>query len=201
MVEHLIEVIQRPKILHDRLHPEKPAKATKPSKNLLNFLNRLLTRRWIDVVQDQLMEAIVYLRQEVKFIEHLPRCYLCKMTLELDVERYLGNHSTWYLSLENSEYLEKRYPSCPRERNYQIGNYWEQLQHFRKYGNTDTGDNTVEFILARAKWAYKIMGKQIRLARRLLCLVRAWDFTEERTIEFQRLYERLGMYEIVFPFN
>jgi len=124
------------------------------------------------------------------------------MMLKLDVERYLGNHSFWYLCLENSEYLEARYPSCPKERNYHISSYWEQLRHYEQYGNTNVpGENTVEFILDRAKWAYKITGKQIRLLRRLLRLARNWNFNEEQTMEFQRLYDRLGMYDIALPFD
>jgi len=146
------------------------------------------------------METITYLRRQVKFIEHLPRCWICQMELKLDIERYLGNHSTWYLSLENNEYLEEQYPDCPKERNYHIGSYWEQLKHYEKYGNTDVpGENTVEFILDRAKWAYKIMGKQIHLARQLLRLVRTWDFSDRIIMEFDSLYEELGMYEIANP--
>jgi len=146
------------------------------------------------------MEAVVYLRREVKFIGHLPHCWICKALLQLDVERYYGNHSTWYICLENNEYLEEEYSDCPKERNYHIGSYWEQLKHYEKYGNTDVpGENTVEFILDRAKWAYKIMGKQIKLARQLLRLVRAWDFSDRIVLEFNRLYEELGMYEIDNP--
>lgn len=168
----------------------------------MGLLNRVAMRRWLDIVQDQLMESITYLRNEVKFIGHLPHCKMCQILLELDVERYLGTRSTWYLNLENSPSLERRYRGCPKERNYHIGSYWEQLQHFRKYGNTSVpGENTIEFILDRAKWAYKIMARQIRMARHLLRLVRTWNFSEAQTQEFQRLYNRLGMYKIALPFE
>jgi len=197
----LLERIRRPRILYNRIHPEEPAKRRRSKKRNI-LLDRIATRRWLNVVQDQLMEAITHLRGDVKFIEHLPGCWRCKMELKLDVERYLGNHSFWYLCLENSEYLEVRYRSCPKERNYHIGSYWEQVEYYRQHGNADVpGENTVEFILDRAKWAYKIMGKQIRLLRRLLRLARTWDFSEEQTSEFQRLYDRLGMYEIALPFE
>jgi len=197
----LLERIQQPRILYHRIHPEEPAKRRRSKKRNI-LLDRIATRRWLNVVQDQLMEAITHLRGEVKFIEHLPGCWLCKMELKLDVERYLGTRSFWWLCLENSEYLEARYRSCPKERNYHIGSYWEQVQHYRQYGNTDVlGENTVEFILDRAKWAYKIMGKQIRLLRRLLRLARSWNFSGEQTSEFQRLYNRLGMYDIALPFD
>jgi hypothetical protein len=145
------------------------------------------------------MEAIIYLKDEVKFIEHLPRCWHCQMELKLDVERYLGNHSFWYLCLQNSEYLEKLYPDCPKESNYHIASYWEQVKHYDKYGNIDVpGENTIEFILDRAKWAKKVMGKQIHLARQMLRLVRAWDFSDEIALKFNSLYEELGLYEVAY---
>lgn len=199
----LLERIQRPHILRDRVFPPAKQKAKETSsENLMFLLNRIATQKWLRIVEGQLMEAIVYLRSEVKFIGHLPHCRMCQMLLELNVERYMGVHSTWYVCLENNDYLERRYPSCPKERNYHIGSYWEQVEHYRKHGNTNVpGENTVEFILDRAKWAYKIMGKQIRTARCLLRLVRAWSFSEEQIGEFQRLYARLGIYEIALPFE
>lgn len=201
MVEHLLEVIHKPRILHDRIHPQKEPRARAPSRNLENLLDRIKMRKWVSVVQDDLMQTVIYLRRDVKFIEHLPKCRFCLLELELDVERYLGTRSFWFLCLENNEYLEQRYRSCPRERNYKIGNYWEQAEHFRKYGNTDTGDNTLQFILDRADWAYKIYAKQIHVARQLLRLVRAWNFSEAQRQEYGRLCEQLGMYEVALPFD
>jgi hypothetical protein len=188
----LLQRIQRPE--------EKPKAPPKTSKKLLMLLNRLDTREWLHIVEGQLMEAIVYLRREVKFIEHLPHCRICQLELQLDVERYNGVHSTWYLCLENSEYLEEEYPDCPKEEDYTIDNYWAQVERYRKTGTTDSPEiNTLKFILDRAKWAYKIMGKQIKLARQLLRLVRNWDFSERCFLEYNRLYEELGMYEIANP--
>lgn len=194
MVEHLIEVIQKPRILHDRLYPKEEVKPKKPSKNLLRLLNLIKMRKWTSDAQNDFMALIIQMRQEVKFIEHLPKCWMCQMNLRLDVERYNGTHTFWFLSLENNEYLEERYPSCPKERNYHIGNYWEQYAYYKKYGNTNVpGENTLQFILDRAKWAYKIYGKQIRLARKMLKMVRNWRFNDNQQIlEFNRLYERLG---------
>jgi len=163
------------------------------------LLYRLEMRKWLYFVEGQLIEAISYLRGEVKFIEHLPRCRICRVLLKLDVERYLGNHSTWYLCLENNEYLEEQYPDCPKERDYHIGSYWEQLKHYEKYGNVNVpGENTEEFILDRAKWAYTIMGKQIHTARQMLRLIKTWNFSEQNTMEFNTLYEELGMYEVAY---
>jgi len=157
-------------------------------------------REWLYFVEGQLIEAIVYLRGEVKFIEHLPRCSICQVELQLDVERYNGNRSFWYLCLENSEYLEEQYSDCPREEDYIIDNYWAQVERYRKTGTTECPEvNTMKFILDRAKWAYKIMGKQIHLARQLLRLVRTWDFSDRIIMEFNTVYEELQMYEIANP--
>ena len=191
----LLKQIQKPE--------EKPKKLSKPpgpSKQLFMLLNRVNTREWLHIVEGQLMEAIVYLRREVKFIEHLPHCWICQVELELDVERYMGNHSFWWCCLENNQYLERRYRSAPKERDYHIGNYWEQLQYYRGHGNTDVpGQNTLQFIFDRAKWAYKIAGKQIRLSRQLLRLVRAWSFSDQNIEDYNRIYDKLGMYEIANP--
>ena len=166
----------------------------------MTLLNRLSTREWLHIVEGQLMEAIALLRSEVKFIEHLPHCRYCQLNLDLDVERYNGNHSTWYLSLENNEYLEEKYPDCPKEENYVIDNYWAQVERYRKTGTAESPEvNTISFILDRAKWAYKIAGEQIRLSRQLLRLVRAWTFSDQNLEDYNRIYEELGMYEIANP--
>lgn len=204
MAQHLIELIQRPTILHDRIHPppEPKRQSAKAARNVSQLMKRVLTRQWLSEAQDQLMSLVKSLRQDVEFIEHLKTCRMCLMLIDLDVTRYNGNHSFWWCSIDNNPYLEERYPSCPKEENYHIGNYWEQYAHYQKYGNTDVpGENTQQFILDRAKWAYKIYGKQIRIARRLLRLVRAWNFTEEIQTEYIRLYDRLGIYEISLPYE
>jgi len=166
----------------------------------MTLLNRLSTREWLLIAEGQLMEAVVYLKREAKFIEHLPHCRYCQLNLELDVERYNGVHSSWYLCLENNEYLEETYPDCPKEENYTIDNYWAQVERYRKTVTTEFPEvNTLSYILDRAKWAYKIAGKQIRLSRQLLRLVRAWNFSDQISEEYNRIYEELGMYEIANP--
>lgn len=162
------------------------------------LVGRMETRDWLQLVEGQLIEAIIYLRGEVKFIQHLPHCWVCRMEIQLDVERYLGRRSKWYLCLENNEYLEEQYPDCPKAENYRIDNYWDQVERFRK-GITESEANTMEFILDRAKWAYSIMGKQIKLSRQLLRIVRNWDFSEQLLAEFSGIWEELQMYEIANP--
>lgn len=196
-LEMLLKRIQKPE---EKPKPKKLSKPPKPSKKLLMLLNRVNTREWLLIVEGQLMEAIVLLRHELKFIEHLPHCRICQCELQLDVERYNGTRLFWYLSLENSEYLQEAYPDCPKEEDYNIDNYWWQVERYRKIGTTESDEvNTLAFIMDRAKWAYKIAGKQIRLSRQLLRLVRTWDFSERCFTEYSRVYEKLGMYEIANP--
>lgn len=180
--------------------PVAPKAPPKTSKNLLMLVNRLNTREWLLIVEGQLMQAVTRLRDEVKFIKHLRHCRYCQLLLELDVERYNGVHSAWYLSLENNEYLEETYPDCPRENDYTIDNYWSAVERYRKTGTTESPEvNTISYILDRAKWAYTIAGKQIRLCRQLLKLVRAWDFSDQNLEDYNRIYDELGMYEIANP--
>lgn len=204
VVEHLLELAQRPRVLQEWLHPPAEPKLRPPSKNLQRLMERLKMRVWIPNTQDYLTSTIIRLRQEVKFIEHLPGCWMCKCELQLDVERYNGTRTMWYLCLENNEYLETRYRSAPKERNYNIGSYWEQVKYYREHGTVDVpGENTLQFILDRAKWAYKIYGKQIRALRRLLRMVRSWDFNanqNELLDEYFRIYNRLDRYDVAMPY-
>jgi hypothetical protein len=191
----LIERIRRPHVLHDRIYPTKLQLVKAGNVELL--INRLAMREWLNFMEEQLIKSATHLRTEVKFIEHLPHCWMCQMELQLDVERYNGTHLLWYLCLENSEYLEEQYSDCPREKDYTIDNYWAQVERYRKTGTTERAEvNTLKFIMDRAKWAYKIMGKQIHLARQLLKFVRTWDFSEQTIMEFNKLYEEFAAYEI-----
>jgi len=152
------------------------------------LLNRLSTREWLPQAEEALMLEIRHLRSEVKWIEHLPRCWLCQIELELDVERYLGKHIAWFVDLESGEYWEKADRTCPKEKNYKIDNYWWQVKRYHETGTTEWKESeTLKFILDRAKWAYKIEGKQIHLARQKLKLVRNWDFSEQCQRRFERL--------------
>jgi hypothetical protein len=114
--------------------------------------------------------------------------------LQIAVERYPGR-APWWLDIENSYYLEKQFRSAPKLKNYHIGNYWEQAEYYRKHGTTDVpGVNTEQFILDRAKWVYKLLGKEIKRARRLLQITKKWNFSKEQTEEFEKLYNKLGIY-------
>ena len=65
------------------------------------------------------------------------------------------------------------------------------------------GENTLQFIFDRAKWAYKIYGEQIRVLRRLFHMLRSWDFNanqKELLDEYFRIYNRLDMYDVAMPY-
>ena len=156
------------------------------------LIDRLNTREWLPQQEEVLMLQIRGLRSEVKWIEHLPHCRWCQLEVELDVERYLG-HIAWFVDLESGEYWEKWDPTCPKEENYKIDNYWDQVQRYRKTGIVEWKESeTLKFILDRAKWAYKITGKQIHLARQKLKLVRNWDFSGQCERQFAKLENESG---------
>jgi len=177
-----------------RMQPPKPRykKAPETSSDLLALVDRMNMRDWLYFKEVQLFKVIKELRLDIKFIEHLPHCWVCRAELQLDVERYLGNRSMWYLCLENNEYLEEQYPDCPKAENYRIDNYWAQVERYRR-GIKKNDTNTIEFIMDRAKWAYKIIGNQIRLCRQLLRMARNWDFNSNSIEEFVRIEDELGI--------
>lgn len=201
MVEHLIELIQKPRILHDLCRPPPKPKPVN-TRNVQRLVERITERKMIEKVQIHLMEVILAKRHEVAFVAHLKQCRFCMAELMIDVERYCGSRTVFFVSLEYSECMEEEDPDCPRVKDYHIGNYWEQLKHYEKYGNTDVpGENTEQFILDRAKWAYKILGKQIHIARQILRLIRTWEFTDEQHQKFMELYDQLGMWSKQISFN
>jgi hypothetical protein len=167
-----------------------------PPKCKVNpLLKRLELQKGLSMMENDMLIQIKYLRGEVKFIIHLQRCWICQTEAKLDVERYGGSRHPWFLHLEFSDYLEKRYPSCPKERAYRIGSYFEQLKYYEKHGTAEApGENTLQFILDRAKWAYKKIGRQIRICRQILHMVKAWDFTEGQMPKLEKLYNQLVEY-------
>ena len=181
-LELVLKRIQKPE--EPKHQPAPPETSTK----LMMVLNRLSIRKWLPQVEEEIMLQIRRLRYDVKWIEHLPHCRRCRIEVEIDVERYLGSHIAWFVDLQSGEYWEKSDPSCPKEKNYKIDNYWAQVKRYRETGTTDWKESeTMKFILDRAKWAYKIEGKQIHVARQKLKLVRNWDFSERCERQFTKL--------------
>jgi len=168
----------------------------KRSREMSALIDRIATKKWLRTVEEHYMLLVQRLKWDVRFIEHLPGCLRCRAEVMLDVERYNGTRLFWYLCLDNSQYLEEEYPDCPKEGDYLIDNYWLQVERYRKTGTTESKEaNTIDFILARAKWAYKIFGKQIRLTRQLLKLVRNWNFSDECSEQYNSLSAKLGTFD------
>ena len=205
-MDQFLERIQRPHILQDIIHPPpKPKKKTKKEKvkwdnEITKFLNRTEERKAIGVAYFQCYGAALQLKAELRWIKHFPKCRRCQAELIINVERYMGSRLMWWLNLENEEYLPEMYPDIPLADKYHIGNYLDQVEWFRKHGNTDVpGENTYQFILDRAKFAYKIYGKQIHAAREMRRLLQKWDFSQTQHQEYLKLYEQLGTWQIIIP--
>lgn len=154
-----------------------------PNTRVNPLLNRLQTLKEMDRFQDRMYTTIRMLHAEAQWIHRLPRLRFDLIDLEIAVERYPGR-APWWVDLEFNEFVEKEFRSIPKVKNYVIGNYWE----------TREGVNTKQFILDRAKWVYKYIGEQIKLARRLLQIAKNWNFSQEQTVEFEKLYNKLGAY-------
>lgn len=195
----ILKQISRPKILHDRVNPEQPIKLVRKSPTLI--LDRIKVRAWLVEAQDALFLHIRRMHWETKMIEYLPKNKWGMVELTLDVERYCGSHcGVWWLSLEASEWIEQTWRSCPKVKDYHIGSWWEQQKWYQKHGNCDVpGQNTEQFILDRAKWAYKLIGKHIKICRRMRWLVKNWNFSEEQEREFRILEDKLLKLGLLLP--
>lgn len=174
----LLQVIQREVPLRI-ISPE--VAVPKPRVNPL--LNRLQMLKEMDRFQDRMYTSIRMLHLEARWIRRLPSLRMDLFDLEIAVERYPGR-APWWVDQEFNEYVEIEFKTAPKVQNYTIGSYWE----------TREGVNTEQFILDRAKWVYKYIGKQIKLARRLLRIAKSWNFSQEQTEGFEKLYNKLGAY-------
>jgi len=173
----LLERIRQPRILYHRIHPEKPKrKRLRTSKNLLNLLDRIETRRWVEATKPELEARIDALNKELKVMKHMENCGRCLMELQLDVERYNGTRCFWWLDLNNDP--SESYEDCPKPENYKIGSYW-----------TGSSDDTMRFIKDRIAWARIYTLKEIRATGKARSLLEHWDFS--RSDEFREMYESL----------
>ena len=142
-----------------------------PSQALTFLRERLDTRRWKEQKERELMDTVTRLWVELVSLRHYRHCDYCLTLLCLDVERYLGNHSPWYLNLINedacmqcpicgAELQDSKCVECdfvddsiwataPHARNFEIGNYWKR-----------TEGRAIPFILARLAWAEPIIKQE-----------------------------------------
>jgi hypothetical protein len=168
----------------------------KPSENLKKLVSRVETREWlleeIPKVRGYIQEA----RHEINAAEHIPQCEQCLLTSSLDVERYMGTRSVWWLDLENLDVpMEwedeetneemKRDPymrmflDMPRMDNYEIGCYGHE------------SEDTKRFIKDRCTWAKGVLTVQIERAKQYYLLLIKWDFKPETKEKAEALLETL----------
>jgi hypothetical protein len=196
----ILQQISRPRILHDRVAPKQPTKKV-AHRNSALILDRVKVRAWLIEVQDALFLHIQQMHWETKMIEHLPKNKMGMIELTLDAERYMGSKcGIWWLDQQASEWIEKSWRSCPKMKDYHIGNYWEQAEWYKEHGNCNVpGQNTEQFILDRAKWAYEKIGKNIKICRKMMRLVKNWNFSEEQQREYRVLEDRLYSFGLRLP--
>lgn len=157
----------------------------KPSPQLMALLGRMDNRAWRE---QMLIFTAEYIREsayELRFIQHLRSCEECRLIAQLDVERYLGTRSIWFLNIQNDiaqdwdedEINDPDWKDYPRAENYRIGSYW-----------TGSSDDTLRFIDDRTKWADRIIRKKMLLACQYYKKVKAWDLNGEAPFEPELAY-------------
>jgi hypothetical protein len=154
----------------------------KPSPDLMALLGRMDNRAWRE---QTLVFIVAYIKEsagELLLIKHLRTCEECRAIAQLDVERYLGSRSVWFLDLQNdmgsqdwdeedcADYLDLK--GCPRADDYKIGSYW-----------SGSSPDTLRFIDDRANWAEKLIRKKMLAARSYYKRVKAWDLDGQPPFE------------------
>lgn len=179
-------------VLLNRAVPLKPKlkvkkRNLKPGPELMALLGRMDNRAW----REQMLVFIAaYIREsaeELLFIRHLRSCEECRLIAQLDVERYLGTRSVWFLNIQNDvaqdwnedeDYAaDPDFKDCPRVEDYKIGSYWN-----------GSSPDTLRFIDDRLKWADKVIRKKMLLACQYYKKVKAWDLNGEPPSEPELAY-------------
>ena len=158
----------------------------KPSPELTALLGRMDNRAWREQMLMFTTEYIKESANELFLIRHLRACEECRLIAQLDVERYLGSRSVWFLNIQNDvaqDWDEDMYAEdpdlkdYPRVENYRIGSYW-----------TGSSPDTLRFIDDRMKWADKVIRKKMLLACQYYKKVKAWDLNGEVPSEPELAY-------------
>jgi len=139
------------------------------------------TRKWVKWSYENTLMLIREIAGEIRFIKHVENCERCLIELQLDVERYGGSRSIWYMDIRNEEFTRQdwRYKDMPYPGDYKIGSYW-----------TGSSEDTIRFIKDRLKWAEKIARKEIVAAVKYLKLIMSWDIDWELSLFFGVDYEQ-----------
>jgi len=163
-------------VLLQRIQPPevKPIEGPVPaSPELSKLLNRMEARKWRKWKQSEVLASLQQLYSELKFTNHAMKCEQCLLELCLDVTRYEGAHSPWYLNLQGEigwypdVYEEDSlYKTAPRIDKYNWGSYWK--------GGIDH-EVAIRFIKDRMKWAKPIMQKEAEAAVDFYIALENWD--------------------------
>jgi hypothetical protein len=178
-------------VLLNRAVPLKPKlkvkkRNLKPSPQLMALLGRMDNRAWREQILIFTAEYIKESANELFFIRHLRSCEECRLIAQLDVERYLGSRSVWWLNIQNDiahswdddeDEIDSDWKDCPRAEDYRIGSYW-----------TGSSDDTLRFIDDRMKWADRVIRKKMLLACQYYKRVKAWDLNGEAPFEPELYY-------------
>ena len=158
MTSDLQVLLNRAVPLKPKLKLKAQKRSLKPSPQLMALLGRMDNRAWREQTLILTVEYIKESAQELLFIRHLRSCEECRLIAQLDVERYAGSRSIWFLDLQNDvgqdwdEEMYAEYPElkdCPRVYDYRIGSYW-----------TGSSPDTLRFIDDRMKWADKVIERK-----------------------------------------
>lgn len=148
------------------------------------LLGRMDNRAWREQMLKFTAECIRESANELRLIQHLRSCEECRWIAQLDVERYLGSRSAWFLDLQNDigqsyedEEIDSDMKDCPRVDDYKIGSYW-----------SGSSPDTFRFIDDRMKWADRIIRKKMLLACQYYKKVKAWDLNGEVPSEPELAY-------------
>jgi len=113
----------------------------------MSLLQQIESRKQREHNEEELIFQIQEAKRELWVARHILKCEMCQSVTVLGVERYLGSRCPWYLNLINDVgTLDEQFPECPRVEDYEIGNYWDR-----------TEGKALPFVLARTKWAEKIL--------------------------------------------
>lgn len=173
--------------LLDRIQPPKIEYSDEPpptSPELVKLMNRMWNRKWREMELEDVLDQLVDLQCELDFTKHLETCKNCQAELRLDIERYCGRRCPWYLNTFEYESsvdfdiyeVDPLYKDAPKTQNYHIGSYWEQVKYYRQRGTMKGYRNdTLKFILDRAKWAAPKIGSHVEELVDYYFEVEAWD--------------------------
>lgn len=103
--------------------------------------------------ENRLKADIENLKKDLEEIQHLQSCQQCRILLILDIERYGGRRSPWYLNLINdvSTNTGFDFEGCPKPKDYEIGSYWKS-----------NSPGTWKFIRDRLQWALRFAQTELK---------------------------------------